>query len=238
MLYYHLPALFTLKYMQNKNVCVCFVLNHTKTCHQNKTKIFTQTFGSFQPFQAVGGSLSSAANHAGALASTVGQAMVSVGTRTCALRRGRQVDPEDRPNATGTVTAAAAVRLEHEMDEVVAVPSLVRSDGEEEASDGGITPVPEVLPDPESSVIEIEPEPPGEVIPIVVTLDDSVASDAPSSSLDSFKSAPSSLSSTASISTLRRALPSRRFLIRPGDEGDDEVTSESSSTSSDVTVEN
>ena len=189
-----------------------------------------------QPFQAVGGSLSSAASHAGALASAVGQAVVSVGTRTCALRRGRHVDPEDRPNATGAVTAAAAERLEHEMDEVVAVPSRVRPVEEEETSDGGVTPVPEVVPDPEPSVIEVEPEPPGEVIPIVVTLDDSITSDAPSSSLDSFKSAPSSLSSTASISTLRRALPSRRFLTRSGEEGDDEGTSDSSSTSSDVTV--
>jgi hypothetical protein len=160
---------------------------------------------------------------------------VSVGTRTCALRRGRHVDPEDRPNATGAVTAAAAERLEHELDEVVAVPSHVRP-VEEGTSDGEVTPVPEVVPDPEPSVIEVEPEPPGEVIPIVVTLDDSIASDAPSSSLDSFKSAPSSLSSTASISTLRRALPSRRFLSRSGEEGDDEGTSDSSSTSSDVTV--
>ena len=195
-------------------------------------------FAFFQPFQAVGGSLSSAAGHAGALASTVGQAVVSVGTRTCALRRGRHVDPEDRPNATGAVTAAAAGRLEHEMDEVVAVPSRVRPVEEGETSDGGATPVPEVVPDPEPSVIEVKQEPLGEVIPIVVTLDDSIVSDAPSSSLDSFKSAPSSLSSTASISTLRRALPSRRFLSRSGEEGDDEGTSDSSSTSSDATVGN
>ena len=222
-------------------VCAFHQITQKHIINTKKKQKYLQHFSLpvfFQPFQAVGGSLSSAASHAGALASAVGQAVVSVGTRTCALRRGRRVDPEDRPNATGAVTAAAAERLEHEMDEVVAVPSRVRPVEEEETSDGGATPVPEVVPDPEPSVIEVDPEPPGEVIPIVVTLDDSIASDAPSSSLDSFKSAPSSLSSTASISTLRRALPSRRFLTRSGEEGDDEGTSDSSSTSSDVTVGN
>jgi hypothetical protein len=216
---------------------VLFIKSH-KNISKRKQKYLQHFLCLFQPFQAVGGSLSSAASHAGALASAVGQAVVSVGTRTCALRRGRHVDPEDRPAATGAVNAGAAERLEHEMDEVVAVPSHVRPAEEEETGDGGTTPVPEVVQDPEPSVIEVEPEPPGEVIAVVVTLDDSIASDAPSSSLDSFKSAPSSLASTASISTLRRALPSRMFLTRSGEEGDDEETSDSSSTSSDVTVGN
>jgi hypothetical protein len=154
-----------------------------------------------------------------------GTLMASVGTRTCALRRGRRVRPEDREDADNAVAASSAARAEGELDQVVAHPAVVIPAVEPvpesvvETEPAAPAPVMEdVIPEAaesEDSVVVLEPEPQSEVVAIVVTLDDSFVSLPPApSSTASFRSAQSSVSSTASISTLMRSMPTRKLLVR------------------------
>jgi hypothetical protein len=186
----------------------------------------------------VSGSLSAAAHQAGSLVAATGHLMASVGTRTCALRRGRRVRPEDQEGATSAVAAQSATRAEDGLDEVVAHPAVVVPEVEpaEVSSVDASTAMPpeeaqeEVQEPAEESVVE---EPVAEVVPIVVTLDESFSSVplAPSSTA-SFKSVRSSVSSTASISTLMRAMPAKKFVVRSALESDSD--SEGSAGSSDT----
>jgi hypothetical protein len=200
-------------------------------------------FNLFQPFQAVGGSLASAGHQVGSLVAATGHLMASVGTRTCALRRGRRVRPEDREDADNAVATSSASRAEDGLDQVVAHPAEVIPAVEPVpgpvvgASTVPPSVVDEVIQDAEpseDSVVVMEPEPQAEVIPIVVNLDDSFVSLPPApSSTASFRSAQSSVSSTASISTLMRAMPTRKFMIRSALEleSDESGSDESSDTS-------
>lgn len=171
----------------------------------------------------MGGSLASAGHQVGSLVAATGHLMASVGTRTRALRRGRRVRPEDRQDANNAVATSSAVRAEDGLDQVVAHPAAVIPVVEpvpEPVVDASTVPpsaedvVQEAEPS-EDSVVVVEPEPQAEVVAITVNLDDSFVSLPPApSSTASFRSAQSSVSSTASISTLMRAMPTRKFMIR------------------------
>jgi hypothetical protein len=140
------------------------------------------------------------------------------------------------------VAAQSATRAEDGLDEVVAHPAVVVPEAEpaEVSSVDASTALPpeeaqgeaqeEAQEPAEGSVVE---EPVAEVVPIVVTLDESFSSVplAPSSTA-SFKSVRSSVSSTASISTLMRAMPAKKFVVRSALESDSD--SEGSAGSSDT----
>ena len=188
-----------------------------------------------QPFQAVGGSLASAGQQVGSLVAATGHLVASVGTRTCALRRGHRVVPEDRQGADNAVASATATRAEASMDDVVAPPVTVKveEDSGEAGGSGLVSPEDPEAPEASAGADDVSvpiPEPSSEVVPIMVNLDESVVSEAPSSSVGSFKSARSSMSSTASISTLLRSMPARNFVIRSALEVDDSDSDESDSS--------
>lgn len=173
----------------------------------------------------MGGSLSSAAQHAGALVSATGAFMASMGTGTCAIRRGRNLRPEDRADVENAVDAMAANRAET----ATAIPVVVKTEREE--VDGDVTPTPKDPPD--DDVVPVldtrSTAPAGELIPIMVATSNSTPSSAPSSSVASFCSARSSLSSTTSISGLFASKLTQHLAVGSA-LGDDSSLSGSSDT--------
>lgn len=165
---------------------------------------------------------------AGMLTSTVGQVVASVGTGTCALRRGRRVRPEDRERADNAVSSARATRAETGMEEVTVRPITIEEEDDVPVSH----PIPEVLmmPDEEMGVVPVS-GPASEVVAVALDRNETFPL-VSLSSVGSFRSVQGPVSSTASISTLLRAMPAKKFVIRSAFED-----VELDSSSSDDTVE-
>lgn len=175
----------------------------------------------WQPLHAVSSSFQNVAQHASTLVTATGALLATVGTSTCNLRRGRNMDDTDRDAAVIAVASGVARRAETALDDVEAQPVKVEPTSDSEGGEESSTPVPDLVPDLPAAVIHegtlaLE----GEVVTIAVPAEAPVIRPAPSaiSSTGSFRSARTSLgssfSSTASVRTLLESTPVRGYIIR------------------------